>query len=100
MHWCGTLFPNHAAAQDAEMSLDDYEDFVFGAMLLDKPDPVAEWQRISQEQERLVKILNQVKTIEMKTRGHRPEVPLRGPQVDQLRRQGELPGRRDLHRPD
>ena len=42
--------------------------FVFGAMLLDKPDPIAEWQRVSKEQDRLVQILNRVSTVEMKTR--------------------------------
>lgn len=66
LKWCGTLFPTHSAAQDAEMSLDDYEDFVFGAMLVDKPDPIAEWQRVSREQERLVKYLDQVKSVEIK----------------------------------
>ena len=68
MHWVGTLFPNHASAQDAEMSLEEYENFVFGAMLVDRPDPVAEWRRISKEQERQAQVLNQVKTIRMQTR--------------------------------
>jgi aminopeptidase len=68
LHWCGTLFPTHASAQDAEMSLEEYEQFVFGAMLLDKPDPIAEWQKVSKEQARLVDFLNQVKAIEMKTK--------------------------------
>ena len=67
LHWCGTLFPTHAGAQDAEMALDEYEDFVFNAMLLDKPDPIAEWQRVSAEQARLVKLLDEVKTMELKT---------------------------------
>jgi len=43
--WVGTLFPTQAAAQDAEMSLAEYEEFVFKACLLDKKDPVAEWKR-------------------------------------------------------
>jgi aminopeptidase len=68
LHWCGTLFPTHAGAQNAEMSLDEYEDFVFNAMLLDKSDPIAEWQRVSAEQTRLVKFLNDVKTIRIKGR--------------------------------
>jgi aminopeptidase len=68
LHWTGTLFPTHAAAQDAEMSLEEYENFVFGAMLLDRADPIAEWQRVSREQERLVQHLNRVERIEMKTR--------------------------------
>ena len=31
MSWCGTLFPTNGHAQEAEMSLAEYEDFVFGA---------------------------------------------------------------------
>jgi aminopeptidase len=31
MRWCGTLFPSHAHAQDAEMPLERYEDCVDGA---------------------------------------------------------------------
>jgi aminopeptidase len=66
--WVGTQYPTNSAAQDAEMALDDYEDFVYGAMLVDKPDPIAEWQRVSTEQERLVKYLNDVKAVEVKAR--------------------------------
>jgi aminopeptidase len=38
-----TLYPTNASAQDAEMSLTGYEDFVYRAGLLDREDPVAEW---------------------------------------------------------
>ena len=34
LRWCGTQFPTYADAQEASMSLDDYEDFVYGAGLL------------------------------------------------------------------
>jgi aminopeptidase len=51
--WVLTLFPTEAYAQDAEMSLAEYEEFVYGAGLLDDPDPVARWQEISAEQQRL-----------------------------------------------
>lgn len=53
LRWCGTQFPTHAAAQDAEMSLSQYEDFVFGAGLLALPDPVAAWRRVQERQERV-----------------------------------------------
>lgn len=33
--WCLTQFPTPAYAQEAEMSLSEYEDFLYGAMLLD-----------------------------------------------------------------
>ncbi|MDP7348962.1 MAG: aminopeptidase, partial [Phycisphaeraceae bacterium] len=58
LHWCGTLFPTLASAQDAEMSLRQYEDFVFGAGHLDKPDPVAVWRDIEQRQQHVVDYLN------------------------------------------
>jgi aminopeptidase len=56
--WILTLFPTDAYAQDAEMSLADYEEFVYGAGLLDDPDPVASWRAISKEQERLMNWLS------------------------------------------
>ena len=31
LRWCGTMFPTQAEAQEASMSLSDYEDFVYGA---------------------------------------------------------------------
>ena len=45
--WCATLFPSLSSAQDARMSLRDYEDFVYHAARLDTPDPVAAWQEAS-----------------------------------------------------
>jgi aminopeptidase len=48
--WCGTLFPTQAHAQDAEMSLADYEDFVFGACHVnDDEDPIEHWEALSAE---------------------------------------------------
>jgi aminopeptidase len=58
LRWSGTQFPCNAPAQDAEMSLAEYEDFVFTAGHLDKPDPVAEWKKISERQQRLADLLN------------------------------------------
>lgn len=58
LRWCGTQYPTHADAQEACMSLSEYEDFVYGAGLLDSEDPVAEWKRISKEQERWIKYLD------------------------------------------
>jgi aminopeptidase len=58
LKWSGTQFPCQAAAQDAEMSLAEYEDFVFGAGLIDRLDPVAAWTQISQRQQKLVDFLN------------------------------------------
>ncbi len=51
--WVGTLYPSHAYAQDAEMSLEEYEDFVYGACLPDMDDPIGYWQRFSAWQQRI-----------------------------------------------
>ncbi|HEX4149064.1 MAG TPA: aminopeptidase, partial [Pirellulales bacterium] len=58
LRWVGTQFPCHAAAQDAEMSLAEYEDFVFRAGLLHLPDPAAAWREVSRRQQHVVDELN------------------------------------------
>ncbi len=57
LKWSGTQYPCQAAAQDAEMSLAEYEDFVYGAGLLDHPDPIASWKAVSERQQRLADFL-------------------------------------------
>jgi aminopeptidase len=48
--WVGTRFPTEAHAQDAEMSLPDYEEFVYGAChVREGEDPVAHWRGVSEE---------------------------------------------------
>jgi aminopeptidase len=51
--WALTLFPTHAYASEAKMSLTDYEDFYYRACLATEADPVAAWKRASEETERL-----------------------------------------------
>lgn len=49
-NWVGTRFPTDAHAQDAEMSLAEYEDFVYGACHVQAgEDPVAHWRAVSTE---------------------------------------------------
>jgi aminopeptidase len=54
LHWCYTEFPTQASAQEADMGLLDYEEFVYGAGLLDKPDPVAAWVEEGERQRVLI----------------------------------------------
>ncbi|HEX2506006.1 MAG TPA: aminopeptidase [Gaiellaceae bacterium] len=49
MAWCGTLHPTAAHAQDADMSLEEYETFVFAACHADKEDPADHWRRVAAE---------------------------------------------------
>ncbi len=61
--WVGCLYPTYAAAQDAGMSLADYEEFVFKACRLDKKDPVAEWKKTSKYNARVISYLRRKKQI-------------------------------------
>ena len=51
--WALTLFPTHAYASEAGMSLSEYEDFYYQACLATDDDPVTAWQRQSDEVNRL-----------------------------------------------
>ena len=54
VRWVGSMFPCNAQAQEAEMSLSDYEDFVYSATFADRDDPVAEWQKCHKKQQVIV----------------------------------------------
>lgn len=63
LRWTGTFYPTQAFAQDAEMSLREFEDFVYKACLVHEPDPVNAWKTISRKQQRIVDWLNKGKQI-------------------------------------
>jgi len=54
LRWVVAPFPTNAYAQDAEMGLAEYEDFVYGACLPDIDDPVGYWRRFSAWQQKVV----------------------------------------------
>jgi aminopeptidase len=63
LRWVGTAFPTNASAQDADMSLAQYEKFVFEACYLHLPDPVAKWKSIFETQERVREFLQRKKVV-------------------------------------
>jgi len=63
--WALTLFPTEALAQESEMSLADYEEFVFAAMALHEDDPVRYWREKAEEQQRLIERLEQADEIRL-----------------------------------
>jgi len=72
LRWVLAPFPTNAFAQDAEMSLEEYEDFVYGSCLPDPANPVKYWQDFSRTQQRIVDWLN----------NGRSAVHVTGPDVD------------------
>jgi len=61
--WSATIHPTQAFAQDAEMSLREFEDFVYDGCLVHEPDPIKAWKKISKEQQRLTDWLNKARQV-------------------------------------
>lgn len=78
LRWCGTQYPTYADAQEASMSLSDYEDFVYGAGLLDAENPAEEWKKVSTQQERWVKYLDTKKELHIISKGTDIKVKIEG----------------------
>lgn len=69
--WVTTLFPTDGYAQDANMSLKEYEDFVFGAVHANEADPISFWKTVESKQQSAVDFMK-----------GKNQVILRGPNVD------------------
>ena len=54
LDWTLTLYPTDAYAQDADMDTAAFTDFCMKAMKLDQDDPVAAWQELHDDQQRLI----------------------------------------------
>ena len=78
LRWCGTQYPTHADAQEAGMSLDEYQEFVFDAGYLDAEDPISEWLKIEKEQARWVSYLNSKKELRIISAGTDLRVGIEG----------------------
>ncbi|NLP10782.1 aminopeptidase [bacterium] len=68
---CLTDYPANALAQEAEMGLGEYRDFVFKACKLDESDPAAAWKNESVEQHEIARRFQ-----------GKDKVSLKGPNID------------------
>lgn len=69
--WVTTLYPTEAYAQDAGMSLSEYQDFFLRACHADDEDPIAYWRSLETKQQKAIDFLT-----------GKSQVVLRGPYVD------------------
>ena len=69
--WTLTMFPTEASAQEADMSLDEWENFIYSATFADQPDPVALWKKLYNDQQKYVDWI----------KGHK-RIEVRGPNID------------------
>ena len=65
MNWSIAMFPTDALAQDAHMSLSDFEDFIYRACFLNDENPAARWQELGWQQEKYVQYLKGKKTVHL-----------------------------------
>ncbi len=65
LRWTGLSYPINAEAQEASMSLQEYEDFVYSSCLVDRQDPIAEWKKIHTQQQKICDFLNQTNEIRL-----------------------------------
>ena len=71
VRWVATQYPCNSYAQEADMSLREYEDFVYGATFADQVDPVAKWREYHDTQQVLVDWLK-----------GKEQVQVKGPNID------------------
>ena len=60
LRWNVTIYPTNALAQEAGMGPIEYEEFVYRACMVDKPDPIGEWRNKAREQERIISLLSKI----------------------------------------
>ena len=63
LKWTLLPYPLSGQAQEAAMSLPEYEDFVYNSCLVNKRHPITEWKKIEKRQEKICKFLNQKKKV-------------------------------------
>ncbi len=76
--WVGTLFPTAGGAQDAGMSLDAYERFVFDAMYLFDDAPAERWRALREHQARLIERLSSAREVRIVGEGTDLRLDVRG----------------------
>lgn len=73
--WVIAPYPTFAMAQDAEMSLDDYADFIKMACKLDEEDPVEAWKKVDSTQKKIAELMSD--TVELRIIGEKTDLILK-----------------------
>ncbi|HTI15640.1 MAG TPA: aminopeptidase [Dictyobacter sp.] len=67
--WCLTLYPTIGYAQESNMSLKEFEEFVFDACFLNDADPIARWRDLAAQQQHFVDWLKGRKKVHLLSEG-------------------------------
>jgi len=91
LRWVYSGFPSTGQAQDAEMSLEEYEDFVYAATHADSGDAVERWNATREQQENLVAWLDGKEMIVISGDGVDLEMSVKGRKFINCCGQGNMP---------
>ena len=69
LRWVGAAYPTALGAQTARMGTAAWERFVYSALLLDEPDPVAAWRWLGERHARLIDRLEGVRELHITAAG-------------------------------
>jgi aminopeptidase len=89
--WVVLPFPCQAHAQEANMDLFSFTEFMNKSLFLDKENPIEEWRRIHREQAKIVDYLNNVETIQVLGEGTDLKLSVKGRTWENCSGQQNLP---------
>lgn len=89
--WVIIPFPCQSHAQEANMDLFSFTNFIEKALLLDRDDPVKEWSEIHKKQEKVVNYLNKIEMIKVIGEDTNLEFSVKGRKWDNCSGQTNLP---------
>jgi len=69
LKWALCMLPTPSLAQEANMSMDEYEDFIYSACYLKSNNPTEEWMKLGRFQQKIVDYLNKVSDVTFKGPG-------------------------------
>ena len=69
LRWVGAAYPTALGAQNARMGTQAWERFVYAALMLDQPDPVAAWRSLIDRHARLIERLSGVRELRVVSAG-------------------------------
>jgi aminopeptidase len=66
LRWTLCVYPTNAEAQECGMSLSEYTDFVHNICFLNEPDPIACWNKLDRDQQKIADLLNRKKEVQFR----------------------------------
>jgi aminopeptidase len=91
MRWVGAAYPTALGAQSARMGTGAWESFVYAALMLDEPDPVAAWRALTDRHARLIERLAGVRELHVVSAGTDLRVNVEGRAWESCAGEANLP---------